>query len=131
MKTRTQRFLRVAAGATALAAVVLCSSGPVMAQAASGMQHGDMKGSGDASMKMHMMMEDGQKKMQQMEMSGDPDRDFAMMMRAHHQMGIDMAKAELASGKDPTMTAAAKKIVAEQQKDIEKLDAWLKKHPAK
>lgn len=82
-------------------------------------------------MKMHMAMQDGQKKMNEMQMSGDADRDFAMMMRAHHQSGIDMAKAEVESGKDPEMLKEAKKIIASQQKDIQKLDAWLKKHPAK
>ena len=61
----------------------------------------------------------------------DTDRDFATMMRAHHQHGIDMAKAEVESGKDPAMVKEAKKIIASQQKDIQTFDAWLKKHPAK
>lgn len=82
-------------------------------------------------MKMHMSMQDSQKKMNEMQMSGDTDRDFAMMMRAHHQAGIDMAKVEAASGKDPEMVKEAKKIIASQQKDVEKFDAWLQKHPAK
>jgi uncharacterized protein (DUF305 family) len=105
---------------------------PAFAQSASDMQHSDMKSMGSGgSMKMHMAMQDNQKKMNEMEMSGDTDRDFAMMMRAHHQAGIDMAKVEASMGKDATMISEAKKIIASQQKDVEKFDAWLQKHPKK
>ena len=45
-----------------------------------------------------------------MPMSGDPDVDFAMMMRIHHQGAIDMANAELSNGKDPQMKKMAKAI---------------------
>ncbi|ALK97724.2 hypothetical protein AM586_17425 [Massilia sp. WG5] len=96
-----------------------------------GMQH-DMKSTAsDSSMKMHMTMQENQKKMNDMQMSGDIDRDFAMMMRAHHQAGIDMAKVEAESGKNPEMVKEAKKIIASQQKDIQKFDSWLQKHPNK
>jgi uncharacterized protein (DUF305 family) len=123
------RSLSAGAFAGALAVV---GSYPAVAQSTSGMQHENMKSMGsDGSMKMHMTMQESQKKMNDMEMSGDTDRDFAVMMRAHHQAGIDMAKVEVASGKDATMVAEAKKIIASQQKDVEKFDAWLQKHPKK
>jgi len=128
----TGSFCRSLTVGVLVAAVATAGLTPAFAQSMSGMQHGDMKSMGsDGSMKMHMTMQDGQKKMNEMEMSGDADRDFATMMRAHHQMGIDMAKAEVASGKDATMVSEAKKIVASQQKDVEKFDAWLQKHPKK
>ncbi len=60
-------------------------------------------------------------------MTGDPDRDFATMMRIHHQGAIDMAQAELATGKDPQMRKLAKEIIAAQKKEIELIDRWLKK----
>ena len=124
------RFLTTAALTTV---VGLIGPGMVFAQSASGMQHEHMQAGGsDGSMKMHMSMQDNQKKMNDMQMSGDTDHDFAMMMRAHHQAGIDMAKVEVESGKDPEMVKEAKKIVASQQKDVQNFDAWLKKHqPAK
>lgn len=114
------------------AALALAAPSSVFAQSAGASHHQSMPSSAsDGSMKMHMVMQESHNKMNGMEMSGDTDRDFAMMMRAHHQAGIDMAKAELASGKDAAMLAEARKIIASQQKDIEKFDAWLQKQPKK
>ena len=55
----------------------------------------------DASKQMHEQMMGGMEKMQSMPMSGDMDKDFAMMMRQHHLSGIEMAQKELDSGKNP------------------------------
>ena len=38
--------------------------------------------------------------MESMKMTGDTDRDFATMMKAHHQGAIDMAQMELQNGND-------------------------------
>lgn len=72
---------------------------------------------------MMMAMED----MQKMQMSGDADKDFATMMKMHHQHGVHMSEMELAHGKSPEMKAMAKKIIAEQKKEIAELDKWLAK----
>lgn len=50
--------------------------------------------------------------MQKMPITGDTDKDFAMMMKMHHQQGMDMAIIELAKGKSPAMNAMAKQIIA-------------------
>ncbi|MHC2018153.1 CopM family metallochaperone [Methylobacterium sp. CM6247] len=50
--------------------------------------------------------------------SGDPDRDFAAMMIPHHQGAIDMAKAELAFGRNPILRRLAQGILVEQQQEI-------------
>lgn len=63
--------------------------------------------------------------MESMKMTGDTDRDFAIMMKAHHQGAIDMAQLELKSGKDGKMRAMAKRIIDAQQKEIKELDQWL------
>lgn len=60
-------------------------------------------------------------------MIGDTDRDFAMMMKMHHQAAMDMAQMELKSGKDPKMKEMANQIIAAQQKEIREFDSWLAK----
>lgn len=60
--------------------------------------------------------------------SGDTDADFARSMIAHHQAGIEMAKVELQHGKDAKQRQFAQKVIAEQEKDIADLQAWLKAH---
>jgi uncharacterized protein (DUF305 family) len=51
--------------------------------------------------------------------TGNPDRDFAAMMIPHHQGAIDMARAELAYGRDPVLRRLAQGIIVEQQQEIE------------
>lgn len=75
---------------------------------------------------MHVMME----KMMAMPMTNDPDVDFAMMMRIHHQGAIDMAKLELAKGKDAQLKSMAQKIIDDQQQEIQELSTFLQGHPA-
>jgi uncharacterized protein (DUF305 family) len=82
----------------------------------------------DASNEMHDVMMAGSKHMDAMKMTGDPDHDFAMMMKMHHETGVAMAKIELRDGKDPAMRAMAEKIVASQEKDIREFSTWLAKH---
>jgi uncharacterized protein (DUF305 family) len=79
---------------------------------------------------MARSMERMHQKMSAMSMTGDPDMDFAMMMKAHHEGALDMAQAELDHGKNPTMRASAKKIITAQKKEIAEFDRWMAKHPA-
>jgi uncharacterized protein (DUF305 family) len=60
------------------------------------------------------------------EPSGDIDKDFAMMMKMHHQQAVDMAKAEAEHGKSPELKAMARKIIKDQNKEIAQLDKWMK-----
>jgi len=82
-----------------------------------------------ASMAMKQSMSGMMKGMQEMPTSGDPDRDFAALMKMHHQGAIDMAQAELASGKDPQLRKMAQGIISAQKKEIKEFDDWMKKHP--
>lgn len=58
--------------------------------------------------------------------TGDADVDFMMMMKGHHQGAIDMAKVELANGKDAEAKMMATEIVKAQEKEIAMIDKWLK-----
>lgn len=80
-------------------------------------------GAGEGDMRSAMMA--SMKGMDSMKMSGNTDRDFASMMKIHHQSAIDMAQMELKNGKDGKMRALAKRIIAEQQKEIKEIDGWL------
>jgi uncharacterized protein (DUF305 family) len=129
---KAQSGFAVVAGALALAATAMS---PASAQSGQHAQHGAV--SAQSSQQHNMSGPDMAKSMQEMHqkmanmpMSGDPDRDFAMMMRSHHQAGVDMANAELKHGKDKQMQQMAKKVVSDQTKEIKKLDEWLAKHPA-
>lgn len=83
----------------------------------------NIKGSDTMSRTMH----DGMKEMESMKMSGDVDKDFAMMMKMHHQQALVMAQLEIDQGKSSEMKAMAKKIITGQKKEISKFDAWLSK----
>ena len=84
--------------------------------------------SGHGSDQMKKSMESGMQSMQKMPMSGDTDKDFAMMMKMHHQQALDMAKAEVEHGKSPELKAMANKMIKDQTQEIEQLDKWLQKN---
>ena len=69
------------------------------------------------------------KEMASAPMTADVDRNFATMMKPHHQGAIDMAKAELRYGKDPVMRRIAEEIVVDQQSEIDAMNLWLSKKP--
>lgn len=91
------------------------------------MPHGSMQQGTNGPEDMKHVMMIGMDSMQKMPLSGNIDKDFAMMMKMHHQQGVDMAKIELAQGKSPVMKAMAKQIIAAQNKEITRFDQWLAK----
>lgn len=74
----------------------------------------------DAMMKMDQDMMKG--------MTGNPDRDFALMMIPHHQGAIDMAKVLLQHGKDSELKKMAQETIPKQEKEISDLKRWLESH---
>ncbi len=103
--------------------VSIAVGGPVLAQQAAPavpMTPGSMPAEGAMMSAMDRMSRD----MAAVPMTGDADRDFVGMMIPHHQGAIDMARFELAHGKDPAMLRLARAIVAAQAKEIAEMKTW-------
>ncbi|MBL8895605.1 MAG: DUF305 domain-containing protein [Rhizobiales bacterium] len=103
------------------AVMALALAAPLLATTPARAQDAAMQ----ANMDVHKKMMDG---MAGMKMSGDADKDFAMMMIPHHQGAIDMAEIELKYGKDPALRKMAEDIISAQKKEIEEFKAWQQKH---
>lgn len=73
-------------------------------------------------------MADMKSKMSTMKMTGDTDKDFAMMMTSHHEDAIKMSKDELSHGMNDKLKQMAKKGIADQQKEIGEFKAWMDKN---
>jgi uncharacterized protein (DUF305 family) len=84
---------------------------------------------GPGSQKLHQAHMNALQEMQRMRLCGDVDRDFAQMMKHHHEQGVKMAEIEAAEGKSPEMKAMAQKIIKGQRDDIRQLETWLNKSP--
>lgn len=129
-QTRLSTLLQLNAAGMAVAATLLASPAIGHAQTPMAPMTGASASSSPAmpTMDMKKSMESMHQQMSSMQMTGDADHDFAMMMRIHHQGAVEMAQAELANGKDPQMRKMARNIIAAQKKEIAELDRWLKKH---
>ncbi|GAA4506738.1 hypothetical protein GCM10023172_36360 [Hymenobacter ginsengisoli] len=62
---------------------------------------------------------------------GPLDTDFATLMQVHHQTGVALAKVELDFGKVPELKEAARRIVRDEQAEIQRYQRWLKANPSK
>jgi uncharacterized protein (DUF305 family) len=117
--------------ATAIAAILAAGS-PAMAQQAGQHQHGQTaapKPAGDSpSNAAYKASHDKMMKGMEVPLTGNADVDFVRNMIPHHQGAIDMAEVELAHGKNPTLKKLARKIIADQKKEIAQMEAWLKKN---
>lgn len=79
-------------------------------------------GQGD---ELHKDMNDRKAKMDAMKMTGNTDKDFAMMMMSHHEAAIKMAKAELSYGMKAALKQMAKNMISDQTKEISEFTNWL------
>lgn len=78
--------------------------------------HGQMSA---GSMELHKSMMSGMS--MKMKMSGDVDKDFAMMMAMHHQQAVRMADIEIAKGSNAQLKEMARKMKAAQLGEIQQL----------
>lgn len=99
--------------------------------------HGHEMESQDTSMSHdhHGMMGDMQEemkemheKMKELEMTGDPDYDFAQMMIEHHKGAITLSEKQVEDGEADTLISMAKKIIEDQEAEIDSLENFVSNH---
>lgn len=81
-----------------------------------------------ASNGMMKSMQSGMNQMMSMKMTGDPDHDFAMMLKMHHQSAVEMSDMEIRQGKNAQVKALAGKIKTANQQEIKEFDQFLSSH---
>ena len=106
------------------AATLLASAGLVAALALSQSALADhhaspMAGQSEGSKELHHAMMSGHD--MRMPMSGEVDKDFAMMMTMHHQQAIKMVDVLLQRGTSEELKALARKMKAAQLDEIKKM----------
>ena len=88
-------------------------------------EHGG-KAADEALVAAHHKMMGG---MEHLKPTGNPDKDFVMMMIPHHQGAIEMAKVEVQYGRDEKICTLAEAIIAAQEKEIGEMNDWLMANP--
>jgi uncharacterized protein (DUF305 family) len=66
--------------------------------------------------------------MKGMQSTGNPDNDFAALMKAHHLGAIEMAQLEVAKGLDPQIKQMAQKMIDDQQQEVAAFNTFLSGH---
>ena len=78
--------------------------------------------------KMLDLMNSMMSNMDNLTMTNDPDNDFAMMMREHHNGAINMGNHVIKEGNNTALHQIAREMIAKQQKEIVSLDSFLVVH---
>lgn len=73
-------------------------------------------------------MQEMMQEMNKMEMTCDPDVDFAHMMIMHHEAGIKMSEALIAHGHSEEAEMMAREAIENDKASIDRLEAFLASH---
>jgi uncharacterized protein (DUF305 family) len=111
---------------TLIMTAVLSSSQNLLAEETKGMKMPMKPAASPADKAFAASMQNMMKGMN-VKRTGNPDKDFVLMMMPHHQGAIDMAKVELQYGTDTELRSLATDIVSAQEKEIAQMKDWLAK----
>ncbi|MEJ7625221.1 MAG: DUF305 domain-containing protein [Ferruginibacter sp.] len=91
------------------------------------MNNMNMSGS---NMSIMGIMDKSMQDMKAMKSSGNPDNDFAGMMKMHHMSAIEAAQVELSKGTDATIKTMAQKMLDDQQREVADFNTFISGHDA-
>jgi uncharacterized protein (DUF305 family) len=74
---------------------------------------------------LEKLMSDMKSQMSNMQMTGNLDKDFTMMMTSHHESAVSMSKMELKNGMNAALKQMAQKGISEQTKEINEFKSWM------
>ena len=72
-----------------------------------------------ATAAMMQAMDRMHSEMNRVQITGDIDRDFVMLMTPHHESAVDMARVYLERGRDPELRRLSEQIIESQRREIE------------
>ena len=96
--------------------------------ASTSMQSTDTAGMSGKS--MMSIMQSNMDQMKGLASTGNPDNDFASMMKVHHMGALEMAQLQMAKGTDTQLKQMAQKMIEAQQSEIAELNTFLSGHSA-
>lgn len=82
------------------------------------------------SSSLSSIMQKGMDDMKAMPSTGNPDNDYAALMKAHHMSAIEAAQVQLSQGSDQNIKNMAQKMLEDQQKEVAELNTFLAGHSA-
>ena len=112
--TRSHRFILSASG-IAIISLVLFVSSPWAKANIAGINHA-------RSVSIKQLVPTNK---HAMFVTGDVDFDYAVNLRLHHQLAVDMAQAQVRNGKNARLRSMAMQLVAVHSKEIVILDRWM------
>ena len=93
-------------------------------------QTGSADSSSLSGQSMMSLMQANMNQMKAIQSTGNPDNDFAALMKVHHMGALDMAEMEIAKGTDAQIKSMAQKMIVDQQREIAELNTFLSGHQA-
>ncbi len=79
---------------------------------------------------MMQLMQSNMNQMKAVQSTGNPDNDFAALMKIHHMGALEMSQVEVSQGTNAEIKQIAEKMISDQQKEIAELNSFLSGHEA-